>query len=572
MPLSWISGSKRAADVDTLVSRGKYAKAAKALRSAFEGRQPTLAERLRYADLLVLAERGSEALPVLLGVADEQARYGFHDKAIEALRRAEAIDSRDPQVRDRIRTLHEARVTAERSTSAPTPRGGEDWDKAPQGAFGGTAPAPGLPEPPAASAPDSAEPSSVGGALEGASAGEEMVVPETELVPEEPEAFVDEADLAPVPDATPADGDPGMELVLFEEPAAPTRGELRPLLTESDLEGDDIPMPGDPDDDMRRLHAFLLLLGRTQREDGPGLGAALFADFPREQVPLIAGDVTRRRYAPGDVLVTEGDPGHSVFLIARGSVRILVRGGHGQPFDVRRLDAGDSFGEVAVLTGWPRSATVVAATSCDTLEVDRSALEAVLDMRPRARRLLEELARTRAESPEEKAVRSLPAEAADPERAAEALRAHFGGSEWSFRVRLHLAQLMLDVGRQEEALAILAGVAEDLARHGHAQKAIALLKKVEWIRRRGGAELTTAPPKKGRRRSPRPRPSPPAGAQPLLPPDASAVVRAAFREWVGSMLRQTHALAARPATARDVEEEAEAEREDDAHAFAQRSA
>jgi CRP-like cAMP-binding protein len=364
-----------------------------------------------------------------------------------------------------------------------------------------------------------------------------------------------------------------MELVEVEEPVASRPQDLRPLLTESDLGGEgEAPEAEDPEADLRRLHAFLLLLGRTQPESGPGLGVALFADFPPERVPAIAEDVIRRRYSPGDVLVSEGDAGHSVFLIARGSVRVLVRGGHGQAFDVRRLDAGDSFGELAVLSGWPRSATVVAATSCETLEIDRRALEPLLDLRPRARRLLEQLARSRAESAEERAVRSLPREAADPERAADALRAQFGGSEWSFRVRLHLAQLMLDVGRQEEALAILASVAEDLARHGHAQKAIAVLKKVELIRRRGGAELAIAAPRKGRRRSARNRPAAPPGSKPLLPPDASAATHAAFREWIGSLLRQTHALAARPAAARGVEEGAEAQSEDEGHPFARQSA
>jgi CRP-like cAMP-binding protein len=526
MPLSWISGRRGAADVDTLVAHGKYVKAARTLRAAFEGRQPTLAERLRYADLLVLADRGEEALPVLLGVADEQARYGFYDKATEALRRAEAIDPREPRVREHLCALREQQS----GRSGPTP------EPAPEDSPGD----------PAARA-------------DGFS-GDETVIPESELEP------ADEASLAPWVEGDSLDDD----LDLFEGADGDASDELRPLLTESELEADAVAAPDGMD--LRRLHAFLLLLGRTPGTEGPGLGVALFADFPRRQVRRIQRGVRRRRFGPGDVIVTEGDPGHTVFLIARGSVRILVRGGHGQPFDVRLLDEGDSFGEVAVLSGWPRSATAVAATACDTLEIGRSALETLLAMRPEARRLLRRQAARRAQSAEEKAVRALPPEAADPERAAEALRAHFGGSEWSFRVRLHLAQLMLDVGRQEEALAILAGVAEDLARHGHAQKAIAVLKKVEWIRRRGGAEIEVAPPRKGRRRSPRPRPSAAMGPRPLMPPDASAATRAAFREWVGSMLRQTHALAARPAAARDVEEEAEADGEDAGHDFARQSA
>ena len=268
-----------------------------------------------------------------------------------------------------------------------------------------------------------------------------------------------------------------------------------------------------------------------------------------------------RMYAPGDMVIREGDPGDSVFLIATGSVRILVMGGHGQPFEIRRIEAGDFFGEVAALSGRPRTATVVAATPCEMLEIDRSSLDTLVALRPAARGLLDEACVERALSPEETAVRSLPAEAADPKRAAAALRAHFGGCEWSPRVRLHLSGLMLDVGREEDALAILAGVAEDLARQGHAQKAVEVLKKVEWIQRRGIEEVSLAPLGKGRRKSSQRKKGHPAD-----PPTSRAVREAAFREWVGSLLRETAVLAARAAAS--VEEVAEREGEEQGHEFA----
>jgi len=559
MPLSWMP-RPRFDDVDTLVARGKYAKAARILRGAFQDRQPTLAERLRYADLLVLAEQGQEALPVLVGVAEEQQRYGFTDKALEALRRAQAIDPADPKIRESIKALERGQGQASQPDAAPSGNG-EDWGAALDSAFG--SPAAEAATGPADSAPASPERAPDPAAATAAPPHDELVIPEEELEPEEDDVPGEHLDAAAARET-----DDELELVEVDDGHAEAE-ELRPLLTESDLDGDD-PEAAERETEIKRLHAFLATLGRTRRSDGTaGLGAALFSGCRRALVPRIADGIRRRRYAPGDVLVTEGDPGHSVFLIARGSVRILVRGGHGQPFDVRRLDAGDSFGEVAVLSGWPRTATVVAATPCDILEVDREALETLLDLRPKARRLLEHQARSRRDSAEEKAVRSLPPAAADPERAAEALRAHFGGSEWSFPVRLHLAQLMVDVGRLDESLAILASVAEDLARAGHAQKAIAVLKKVEWIRRRGGADIQVAPPKKGRRRSARPRPAAPAGS-PLLPPDASAATHAAFREWVGSMLRQTHALAARSSSPHDVEPDVESG--DEESSFARQSA
>ena len=562
MSLSWIARTRRTADVDALIARGRYAKAVKVLRAGFEGRQPTLAERLRFADVLVLADRGGEALPVLLGVADEQARYGFHDKALEALRRAEAIDPRHPAVRNGIREVSEAAAKGDRPSPGgpPGPTGveeGKDWGAALDGAFAPMAPATERSAPPSQAIAPSELPTRAENAGTGAATGEaagaepDLVLPETALEPDEPEIFVPEDELEPEPEEV----EPPLAL------AGPGPGEPRPLLTEDELEREGVELSGPAvatQAERRRLLGFLQTLGRKSGPEGPSLGATLFSGLSSEDVAHIASGLNRRRFAPGDVLVTEGDPGDSVFVIARGSVRVLVLGGHGQPFDVRRLDEGDSFGEVAVLSGWPRTATVVAATAGEALQIGREALGELLTLRPEARALLEVQAASRDQSPEEKAVRSLPAEAADPERAATALRTHFGGSDWSFRVRLHLAQLMLDVGRLEEALAILGSVAEDLARHGHAQKAIAVLKRVEWIRRHGLKGIPLSPPKKGRRRSSRPR-AEPGSAPPPVSVVSPATTGAAFREWIGSILRETHALAARPAPSSAVEEGAEGE-------------
>ena len=253
-------------------------------------------------------------------------------------------------------------------------------------------------------------------------------------------------------------------------------------------------------------------------------------------------------YSPGDLIVREGDPGASIFLIGSGSVQIFVTAGRDQLFEIRRIDAGDFFGEVAALAGHPRTATVVATTPCEVLEIDRAALDTLVAMRPAARPLLDTACVERMQSPEESAVRALLPGTIDPERAAAALRAHFGDSDWSPRVRLHLARLMLDVGRDDDALAILAGVAEDLARRGQAQKAIAVLKKVERIQQRGIHEVCLAP-LKGRRRKAARR----ARAAAVEPP--TAVKEAAFREWVGSVLRETADLADRAAG--PVQEDAE---------------
>ena len=228
----------------------------------------------------------------------------------------------------------------------------------------------------------------------------------------------------------------------------------------------------------------------------------------------------------GGIVVSEGDPGESLFLIAKGSVRILVVGGHGRALEIRRLDAGDFFGEVAMLSGRPRTATVVATTDCELLEIDHDALDRLVEARPAARRILEGARDVRAQSPEETAVRALP-EDASPERAAAVLAAHFGGSEWSPRVRLHFAKLMLDAGQENDALAVIASVAEEMAQGGHAETGIAILKKVEQLRRSDDRST--------------------------VPRVSRAASEAAFRVWVGSLAQGSDALlrAAAPAAVQE---------------------
>jgi CRP-like cAMP-binding protein len=264
---------------------------------------------------------------------------------------------------------------------------------------------------------------------------------------------------------------------------------------------------------------------------GRELAAALFSQLAPDLFRATQHGLHQRHHAAGAIVVSEGDHGDSLFLIARGSVRILVLGGHGRPLEIRRLDARDFFGEVSALSGRPRSATVVAVEDCELLEIDRGALERLVEARPVPREILERTREGRTHSAEEAAVRALP-ETASPERAAAVLASHFGGSAWSPRVRLHLAKQMLDAGQESDALAVIASVAEELAQGGHAETAIAVLKKVDQARKR---EHQAAARHSSRAES-----------------------EAAFRMWVVSLVTETEGLARR-ATAPAEEKRADRE-------------
>jgi len=83
-------------------------------------------------------------------------------------------------------------------------------------------------------------------------------------------------------------------------------------------------------------------------------------------------------YAAGEVLCHEGDPGDSFYVIRSGSVAVLIRGAGGVPVEVARLTSGQFFGEMSLLTGERRSATVVAQGDVDVVRVSKKAFAGLL--------------------------------------------------------------------------------------------------------------------------------------------------------------------------------------------------
>ena len=90
----------------------------------------------------------------------------------------------------------------------------------------------------------------------------------------------------------------------------------------------------------------------------------------------------------GAVIVVEGEPGDSVFVIARGAV-VIERAGDTGPVELARMKAGDFFGEIAILAERPRAASVMALKKTELLEIDRTALAALVIRDPRAGDVLE---------------------------------------------------------------------------------------------------------------------------------------------------------------------------------------
>ena len=93
---------------------------------------------------------------------------------------------------------------------------------------------------------------------------------------------------------------------------------------------------------------------------------------------VIARSVVRHVYAPGELIFRRGDAGDSMFIINRGRVEVQLPTSNGNLQRVAVLETGNFFGEMALLTGEPRTADINALTEVEILEVRKSAIQQLL--------------------------------------------------------------------------------------------------------------------------------------------------------------------------------------------------
>jgi CRP-like cAMP-binding protein len=95
---------------------------------------------------------------------------------------------------------------------------------------------------------------------------------------------------------------------------------------------------------------------------------------------LLAGSV-ERKFPRGAVMLRQGDLGDSMFVITGGKASVSVRERSGEQ-EVATLSAGEIVGEMSLLTGARRSATVTARRAVDAIEITKPAMAAVLQASP----------------------------------------------------------------------------------------------------------------------------------------------------------------------------------------------
>jgi len=125
---------------------------------------------------------------------------------------------------------------------------------------------------------------------------------------------------------------------------------------------------------------------RSRREMGRRLEALkhaeLFRSLTDHEREILAGRLQYAPYASGNVITRKGAVAHWLYLVTSGEARVTIDLPDGSDEEVNLLRAGDLFGEMALMTGAPRSATVTANTDLECYRLDKQSFADLILARP----------------------------------------------------------------------------------------------------------------------------------------------------------------------------------------------
>jgi hypothetical protein len=339
-------------EVGKLIAAKDYGRAATLLKGQLRQDTENVWLRQQLADVLVMGGERDKALEVLDSLVDTFMQGGFHQKAIAVVKRMQRLAPEDPANEERLAMIvrtQEEELARARMRQSPAARGQA---------------VPSSPEEAARQAAFQAalkQPTSSRFAAQ-AKAAEPAAPPSRPTPPPR-------ASLPPVPPPRP----------VAKAPAPPP---IDDIVIEVDRG------PGSEAGELKGLAR-----------------SPLFGQFTPSDLLAVVRALALKTCDPGEILITEGEPGGSLFVLVSGSARVFVRDKEGRNRQVRTLQEGEMFGEVSLITGQPRTATVTAGSPCELLELDQMTLRAISADHPQVPLVIGEICDRRAGSREELAAR-----------------------------------------------------------------------------------------------------------------------------------------------------------------------
>ena len=326
-------------DLAKFVEQSQWAKAVVCLQELVELEPANANYYLRMGDYNVKAGNKSDAVKAYYRAAKLFVDSGFSVKGIATYKMILRLAPAEKQARELMRAINSSpAVTGE---LMPLPPFAPEAPAPPPP----TEAAPPPPLPPAEAAPS---PSPV-----------EVVLP-AELEPE----------VAPLP--PPVEVAPPAELEPEAAPLPPPVEVVPPLELE--------PEPA--------LELEIEMMGTEQLEEKKDINP-LFAAFTKEEFGAIVDKLEPLQFMSGERMIAEGDEGNAMYLISRGSGRV-VKEIDGREVVLDELGEGEFFGEMSLLVGGPRSASVFATADTEVLQLKSSDLFEVIKQYPRIEGVLEQ--------------------------------------------------------------------------------------------------------------------------------------------------------------------------------------
>ena len=97
----------------------------------------------------------------------------------------------------------------------------------------------------------------------------------------------------------------------------------------------------------------------------------LFAGFTDEQLAMLAAVITRRGVPRGAMLMAEGDPTDSLYIVLSGRLKVMMSDSDGKEVILSLIGPGEFFGEMGLIDDSPRSASVVTIEPCELLSISK---------------------------------------------------------------------------------------------------------------------------------------------------------------------------------------------------------
>lgn len=129
-------------------------------------------------------------------------------------------------------------------------------------------------------------------------------------------------------------------------------------------------------------HDDMLALREQHRRIAALSNVDLFRDLTEAERKALAAHLTHAPFARGDVITHQGATAHWLYIIVSGEAEVWLNGADGERRLLSRLHDGDVFGEMGLMTGDPRRATVTAATDVECYRLDKTGLAEIMQARP----------------------------------------------------------------------------------------------------------------------------------------------------------------------------------------------